>query len=280
MTTIIKPSMTIKQINKALKSSGEFLFKSGTYNLTKTMVIYSNTTVNCEPNVVFNRKHGGRMMQLFVDANTTKYNGTHDVSWSGGRFVANTNNSSGIVIVVCHCKNIKFNNVIVDGCVELHSFEINSSQHVTIKNCTIMNQTTKPDEPHKEAVQIDFCYKGGLSIKDATAESPCYDDTHCDDVTISNCKFINCPNGVGTHTVSEDEEYHTNITIKDCIFTNIGKNAIRLLGMKTVVVSGCSGDGKLLVDKTKKAHRSVGGKVTLPSYRYNIGVTINDVVIA
>ena len=274
----VKPTMTATQINKYLKKYRDITFESGTYSLKKTLIVYSDTKIKCEPNVIFKREHGGRMLQLKVDASTTEYNGTHDVTWTGGKFVANTNSSSGIVIVICHCKNITFEDVTVDGCVALHSFEINSSQNVKINNCTIMNQTCREGEGYKEAIQIDFCYKGGLSITDATATSPCYDDWHCDNITISNCHFVNCPNGIGTHTVSEEADYHTNITIKDCTFTNIAKNAIRLLGMKKVNISGCV--GKIVIDKVKKAHRSVGGKVTLAEYRRNAEVTIDNIVIA
>ena len=274
----VRPSMTATQINKYLKNYREITFKAGTYNLKKPLVLYSNTKIICEPNVILKRDHSGRMMQVNVSPSTTKYNGAHDISWTGGKFVANTNSNAAIVIVVVHSKNITFDNVTVDGCVGLHSFEINSSKNVKITNCTIMNQTSREGENHKEAIQIDFCFKGGLGLEGATEKSPCYDDTHCQNITISDCKFINCPNGIGTHTVSYEEEYHTNIDIRNCTFTNIEKNAIRLLGMSKVTITDCV--GKIVIDKAKKAHRSVGGKVTLDNYRYNNDVTINNITVA
>jgi len=275
---IVKPSMTATQINKYLKKYRIITFESGTYILKKPLIVYSNTTINCQPNVIFRREHAGRMLLLDVDDSTTKYNGTHDVVWTGGKFIANTNSNDAIVIVICHCKNIKFENVIINGCVGLHSFEINSSQNVQIINCTMMNQTSREGEDHKEAIQIDFCYKGGLSLEGATERSPCYDNQHCDKILIDHCSFINCPNGIGTHTVSEKADYHTNIAIKDCTFTNIAKNAIRLLGMKKVSISGCN--GKILIDKSRKGYKSSGDKVTLNEARRNVEVTIDNIEIA
>ena len=277
MSTTIKAGASAAKINKVLKQGGEIVIKKGTYDLDRTLTVYSGTIVTCEKGVVFNRKHGGRMLSTYINTSVGKYNGVHDVIWKGGTFKANTNSSAAIVIVICHAKNIVFDGVTIDGCINLHSFEINSSTDVKILNCTMKNQTFKKGEEHKEAIQIDYSYKGGLSITGATADSPCYDDTHCKGVEIGNCTFTNVPNGVGTHVVSEKEEYHTNIDIHDCTFTSIKKNAIRLLGMKNVTINNNVGAAPVVVDKVSKAHTS-HGKVSIPT-RYNLNVTINDVLV-
>ena len=147
---------------------------------------------------------------------------------------------------------------------------------ITASSRKFTQTTAKATEAHKEAIQIDYCYKGGLSITGATADSPCYDDTHCENITISNCEFVNCPNGIGTHVVSKGEDYHTGVTIKDCKF-DVEGNAIRLLGMKDVDVCGC-GNVKIMVDRAKKAHTSTG-KVTLDNYRENRNVIIDSITI-
>lgn len=276
----IKPGMTATQINKYLKKYREITIKAGVYDLKKTLILHSNTTIFCEDGVIFNRKHGGRMMQTYVTPDTTKYNGVHDVTWTGGKFVANTNSSSAIVIVIVHSRNIKLNNMEITGCRDLHSIEINSSKDVHVNHTSISNQTCREGEEHKEAIQIDFCFKGGLAIEGAVESSPVYDHTHCEGIVIFDCTFANVPNGIGTHSISEEEDYHTDIQIEQCDFNQIGRNAIRLLGMKNVSIDFCTGDGKIVVDKKKKAKKIGGGNVELKDYRLNQNVVIGDVTIA
>ena len=279
MATVIKPTMTIEKINKLLKNNRDIVFKSGTYELTSKLVAYSDTTITCEKNVVFKRMHDGRMLQLYVDKDTTGYNGTHNVTWIGGTFIANTNSGNANVIVVFHCKDIVLRDITIDSCVGLHSLEINASENVTVNRCKILNQTAKAGGDFREALQIDFAYKDGLSLGSKVPEdAPCYDGTHCKNLKISDCVFTNCPNGIGTHTVSYEEQYHEDIDIWGCDFNDIDKYAIKILGMKNVSVHNCLG-GYIIVNKLKTAHKVVGGKVQLDDYRYNENVIIDNVSV-
>ena len=276
MESIIKTGTSAKNINKVLQQGGNIIFQKGTYKLNVPLVLYSNTNVTCEDGVVFKRNHTGRMLTTYIDKDSNKYNGVHNVTWKGGTFKADTNSSAALVIVICHSKNIVFDGVTVDGCINLHSIEINSSAKVRVINSIFKNQKFKEGESHKEAIQIDFCYKGGLAISGASANSPCYDYTHCKDIEISNCVFTNVPNGIGTHVVSEQETYHSDIKITNCVFDQISGNCIRLLGMKNVTIVGNKfpTDGKLVVDKVSSAHTSTG-KVKIPT-RYNVNVNVDN----
>lgn len=276
----VNSSMTTKKINKVLKENRSVTFKSGTYNIDTSLIVYSDTVVKCEKDVVFQRQFKGRMVQMFVEPTTTKYAGTHDVKWSGGTFKANTHEGNANVFVMFHCKNIDVSGVTIDGCRGLHSIEVNASSNVNIKDCKILNQTSKPKETFREAIQIDFANKDGLSISGAADNAKCYDGTHCKDVSISGCTISNCPNGIGTHTVGLDgTKFHTGISISNCRFNNINKYAIKILGMDGVTVSNCLG-GKFIVNKIKTAHLLAGGKVDLPDYRYNSNVTIDNITFA
>ena len=274
MITTITPGITAKKINKLFANGGDFLFKKGTYTLDKILTVHSNTSVVCEEGVIFERSHGGRILVTYVNKDTTGYNGVHGVSWAGGTFKADTNDSAGIVIAICHARVIAIHGVTIEGCVDLHSIEINSSKNVNIDGCKIKNQSFKIGEEHKEAIQIDYAYKGGLSIKGATADSPCYDDTHCDDIRIIGCVFTNVPNGIGTHVVSESEEYHTNLLIEKCTFEKVKGNSVRLLGMKNVNIINCDSPAIIFVDTSTKAHTN-HGKVKIPT-RYNKNVLIKN----
>ncbi len=269
----ITPGMSTKEINAALKKYRKILFKNGTYKLVAPLVLYSSTTVQCEKDVLFSRKHEGRMLELYVTPDTTKYKGVHDIEWSGGSFVANTNSTAANVISLFHGKHIKFSDVRIWGCQGYHSIEINACKKVDLVSCSCEHQTAKDGGEYREAIQIDFANYDGLKIKNAKSTSPCYDGTHCCEITISGCEIKYCPNGIGTHTVSVDNSYHKAIKISTCNFEGIKGNDIQLFGMKDVNIS-CSFAHILIGTKTQ-AHRNEGGKVKLATPRHNKNVTIS-----
>lgn len=267
----ITPNMSTKEINAALKKYRKIQFKKGTYKLVAPLVLYSSTTVQCEKEVVFDRKHEGRMLELYVTPDTTKYKGVHDVEWSGGTFFANTNSAAANVISFFHGKNIRLEDVRIWGCQGYHSIEINACKNVHILSCSCEHQTAKDGGEFREAIQIDFASYDGLKIKNAKSNAPCYDGTHCCDIVIIGCEIKDCPNGIGTHTVSVDDTYHKGIKITGCTFSSIFGNDIQLFGMKDVDIN-CG--TKILVGRKAKAHRNDGGKVDLEIPRTNKNVVI------
>lgn len=273
----IKSTMKTDEINKYLKKYRSITFAAGTYNLTAPLILYSNTEIICKPNVIFKRNHKGRMIETYDDINIKKYNGVHDVIWTGGKLIANTNSTNSNVVVLFHAKNITIKNMIIEGCRGLHSLEINASSNISIIGCTFKDQSIKGTDSFREALQIDFAYKDGLSISGAENNSLCYDGTHCNTINIEDCSFINCPNGIGTHTVFSEEKYHKNITIKNCTFKDITEYNIKVLGMKDVTITGCKGN--IIVNKLKTAHSLTDGKIKLADYRYNNNIIIDNIQV-
>lgn len=273
---LITPNLSTAKINKALKENRYVEFETGVYDLTKPLIVYSNTDIVCQPGVVFKRRHKGRMMQLYVTPDTKAYNGTHDVTWTGGTFVADTNSANANVITLFHGKNIRFKDLHISGCRGLHSIEVNACRNVVIDNCFIAEQTSKDKDTFREAIQIDFANKDGLSISGADGNSPCYDGTHCRNITIHNCTFFNCPNGIGTHTVSEKEKYHTNIMIKDCKFDEVHFKDIQLCGVDVCTIDSDAIDSSAYVWLLAKnvCHLNSGGKKKLEEPRRNKAVHV------
>ena len=217
-------------------------------------------------------------MQLYVTPDTVKYNGTHDVTWTGGTFVADTNSANANVITLFHSKDIRFKDLHISGCRGLHSIEVNACRRVVVDNCFIAEQTSKDKDTFREAIQIDFANTDGLSISGADGNSSCYDGTHCDGITITGCTFFNCPNGIGTHTVSEKEKYHTNVVIENCTFNEISYKDVQLCG-----VDGCTidSDGSVWLLTKNTCHLNSGGKKKLVEPRRNKAVHIygHDVAV-
>lgn len=276
----IKPDMTVDKINSYLKKYREITFKSGTYKITAPLTVYSDTNITCKDGVIFERQFDGRMVEFNTAITTTKYNGTHDVTWKGGTFLASTNKTDANVMVLFHCKNIMLKDITFDGCRGLHSLEVNSSIDVKISNCKFKNQSAKPDADFREALQIDFANYDGLKWHGAASTAKCYDGTHCKNVTINNCSFENCPNGIGTHTVCYSPvAYHETIKINDCSFKDITNYGIKILGMKDVSIKNCP-SAKILINKKNNGHKTSGEKMDLKDgYRYNSNVTIDNIKI-
>lgn len=268
--TIINSTMTTKEINKKLNGNDRcFFFEKGIYRMKDTMVLHSDSIVYAN-GATFERHHKGRMLEAYVTPRIKGYDGENNIKWFGGLFVADTSDDKAIVISLFHASNILISGVSVKGCRELHSIEINACKDVIIDNCKVTKQSGDTCT-FREAIQIDFANYDGLKIKGAKSDSACYDGTHCKGITINNCYFNDCPNGIGTHTVGVDNKYHTDIKLLNNVFYNISGKEIRLLGMKNVIISGV---GKVHDDTIKTAHQLSGGKVKLNKARKNKNVTI------
>ena len=108
----------------------------------------------------------------------------------------------------------------------------------------------------------------------STISSPyaCYDGTHCDTIYIKQCTIQNCPNGIGTHTVSKGNKYHKNVTIESCSISTKHKD-IKLYGFAncTICATNCC---DILVGTKDTAHLNNGGKVELPTSKRNKNIKI------
>lgn len=273
----IRPSFSVDKINQYFKKYRNITFKAGTYNITKMMTVQSNTKITCEPGVLFKRACRYQMLEMAASEDVTEYNGTHDVTWTGGVFQADTVADDAIVIVLYHCKDITLRGITVDGCRGYHSIECNSSSDVLIEDCIFMDQSAIPGADYREAIQIDFAYQLGYPYR-GSVNAPANDGTHCRNITIENCAFCEVPNGIGTHTVYEKEKYHENIMINNCRFFNIPGYSIQLLSMKNVAICKCS-NASISVQKRNKGYNLQGDKVKLAKTRYNVDVQIDDILI-
>lgn len=285
----IDPSYSAKKINKALKEQREITFKGGIYKLTECLILHSDTKITCENSVAFERHHKGRMLQTFADENTTKYNGVHDVSWNGGFFYADTNETPANVITLFHAKNITLENVTVSGCRGYHSIEVNACKGVMIRGCCIKDQSSNPGEDFREAIQIDFANYDGLKIKGAKNTAKCYDNTHCVNIIVFDTVIKDCPNGFGTHSVSYKEDYHKKITLQEIRFKDISYNDVQLFGVDDFIMNDAESlymNGKTHIPKpptihigTKtKGHPTTGGKKAIEPRR-NKNIRIENTVI-
>lgn len=240
--TIVNPNMSVDKIQSYLKESrGMTKFSKGIYNITKTLYLYSDSTILLDGATLI-RKAGCSVFMTYADSNTTKYNGQKNINLSGGMIIANASKKISNVISMVHAKNITINGLTINKNSGSHAIEINSSNNVTIAQCTFDGNVIDPKNPYREIIQLDFSYYGGLNY--ATSKSAkCYDDTACSFVTIQNCLFKAVNVCIGTHTQTMSSKKHSNIKLLNNKAYGIGAvngygSCFKLMNFKDVLIEG------------------------------------------
>ncbi len=246
-TSYTKNYYTLRSYTEKLqKEGGGTLFISaGTYKLTNTIYIPSNTTIIFEDGVTINHiektgtkklKPSNTMFQ-FVEPKYKKkkkrYNGVHDVAIIGNNTTLNCGGQA-MAFVLGHNRDIDISGLsFINMRKDKHLIELNSSKNVTITNC-IFDANTANKSGKKECINIDYDYKKGFNNKWAS-----HDKTHCTEITIENCTFMDAKLGVGSH-YNNTNKYHTDIEILNCSFGNIKNGWIKGLHWKDVTLSALS----------------------------------------
>lgn len=161
----------------------------GTYLVSSELEIKGSVWINCAPGTTI-RRGSSSMQYLIKNFNSsygpTGYGGRGGIRITGGVWDGDGGNLTGniTVIIFAHAKGVIVEDVTVRNVRDWHGIEINSSQDVTIRSCTIegFNPFTTT-RWYSEAIQIDLAINSSaLPGIGATA----YDNTPCDNVTIDN----------------------------------------------------------------------------------------------
>ncbi len=231
----------LTQLQQALDSidagsdHGVIRMKPGSYTITSTIIVYSDTTLILEGCVFTNGFAGaGSMLRLYGDGVAGVYTGTHDVTIIGGTFDGADHSSNSTAVTMSHCKDIKFVGTRFTNQNTNHQLEINASQHVVVDQCRF--DTYNQGGGGTEMLQIDYSFAGGFPWYGP------YDNTPCDDIRITNCSFVSGIDAIGSHSQTSGV-YHTNITVTDCTFQNLTGVAVKALGWDGVIVEGNHMDG-------------------------------------
>lgn len=235
---------------------GTLTLTAGTYNVPNVLYVPSNVTIKFNSGVVVNKNAttgtsamspSGTLFMLcapsVAENNKTYsgYNGVHDVKFIGsGNVTINLANAPANVpercaFVLCHCKNISFENLKMTNIKgNGHFVELDASDTVTFTNCSFSNsQMISESNAINECINIDIPDKktGGFSQKWSS-----YDCTPNKNITVKGCTFDTVQTGVGTHSFTPDK-YHTSITIDSCTFKNCVKYAIQSLNWNGATIS-------------------------------------------
>ena len=226
---------------------GVLVLTKGTYTITNTLCIPSNTTIILEDGAVIKKTNDTGTSKLTPTASLfqtvsytnaakegvcSKYNGEHDIDIVGeGRATIDMNGVDCQGIISCHCKRLTVSGITFKNMSAYHFIELDASKDVTISNNYFFGKTDSTSA-RKEAINLDTpdTLTGGFhqlwTSYDMTPDKNIYitDNVFCD---------LNC--GVGTHKYTYGS-MHENINILRNTFINCSSYAIRCMNWDTPVI--------------------------------------------
>ena len=265
---------------------------AGSYKLSSTLHIYSNTTLDLTEGVTFTySRTSSNMIETGTngtykghsDFNASSackgYSGFQNISIIGGKWYGNSNCDSSLIRLF-HAKNIKLENVTVSGGGCAHQVELAAIDGLKVNKCTFKDLARRKSSGNlkQEALQFD------IPCDTSIYKSTYLDGTTMKNVEVTNCLFQNVPRGVGTHTLLNGA-YHENIKIMGNIFKNIQEEAIIALTyynceIKNNVIENCGGG--VLIQYFKPLSSSVmstifdGKKVYKGQVRHNAKMVVEN----
>lgn len=195
------------------------VFPKGTYYISKTLLIQSNTTLQLHPQAVIcrskdgisknmlrtvdSKKNSGRIGKYNLAKNITIQGGT----WHGGNISLSKKNCN--LIYIGHSQNIVIRDATIKNYHGSHAIEFAGVKNATVKNCKFTGFRYDQRKFASEAIQIDVCHKIGDVHWTSGFKA---DKTPCKNIKIYNNTFIDCPRAVGSHNVLRGH-YSKNIII-------------------------------------------------------------------
>lgn len=251
---------------KALqKGGGKLVLKKGTYKISNTLYVPSNTTIELKEGAVLkkiNQAKGkikpSKNMFMLVSYNkkdkknvSSRYNGPQNIKFigHGKKSVIDLSYIEGAHgISASHNQNLTFENITFRGENGGHYIELAGTKNVRIRKNRFLasKESTRSKLYNKEAINIDTAdaqtggFKLGWSKKDQTPNV---------NVEISHNMFDGSNRSIGTHKYSQKKDangkyspdspnvYHQNIQIKNNTFQNIYDNAIFMVNWKNTVIA-------------------------------------------
>ncbi len=230
------------------QKGGTLVIKKGTYLISNTLYVGSNTHIVLKKGAVLKKtKKGGplnpassTMFQFVTEKRAQKtgsygkHNGEKNISITGsGTIDMNYVKMSGdvIAIIMGHNKNITLKGITIKNMYYGHMIEMDACQNVKIINCTFKG-FKKSGNWNKEAINLDTPDKKRVGFNSNWSKK---DKTPNEQVLIQNCTFDTLEVGVGTHRYTGDR-YQTDVTITGCKFRK-NQTALRILNYKNVNIT-------------------------------------------
>ena len=252
------------ELNKArtLKEHLKVCIPAGTYPLSTTLFIYSNTELELSASTTFTRKGSTAHNMLFsrhlradgelCDGDSSCKHGGYsqfsNITVSGGTWDAGEGEvDDGGIFHLCHGSGIVIRNATFKR-ASGHMLNLSGSRDILVENCTFRDaeryEGTDPNFWGDYEVGDEEAYKTvesiHLDVMNAGGEDGNYplDDTPCANVTVGNCSFTNVFAAVGSHHYYPGIRLN-GLNVQNCTFAELVGPAVFSVGVTNCVLQGC-----------------------------------------
>lgn len=258
------------------ESSGQIItvkVKEGDYYLSKSLHIYSNTTLDVTN--VHLTYQGTKKINMVISGTNAPYRGYEHFNSSegcsgydafenitvlGGTWESTPENA-GSMIRIFHAKNVTLDGLTLIGGACVHQMEVAAIDGFYVRNCTFLDHGKSADSTtnfqKQESIQLDMPYSN------LVYPGVYQDGTPMKNVEITHNTFRNIARGVGTHTMLCGS-YHENINISNNTFENVLEECIICLNyvncqIKDNTITNCGGG--ILVENAREYDRSMNTSI-------------------
>lgn len=187
------------------------LFPSGTYNITTSIKINSNTTIFAYGATLVRMANIDNMIINKSDGITGLYDANENIKIFGLKVNGNsaTYTTPATLVAFGHAKNIVIRDCEIYNVPTYHAIELNAVERAIVESCYLHNGTGT------ELLQLDLAGGSGLFPWFGP-----FDFTPCRDIVVNNCHFYDANGGVGSHS-GNDPNQHYNIVWSNNTFRNM-----------------------------------------------------------
>lgn len=238
----------------------------GTYYITNTLLIFSDTKLQLDPAASIIRsanfkstgdEYGPPM--LFSKAKDSTKGGGYtqgcNITVEGGIWQGNRNTktcNNGSVIRFNHGQNIVIKNLTVKNFSCKHAVVLAGIKDAIISNVqfkdfnhipgSYVDSSIERIQSHAEALHIDMCNSldANIDSRDGKGEPDAYplDNTICENITIKDCIFARVLTGLGNHVPVKSNYWTNKFVVKNCTFKDIEYYCMDMYNKKNVTLSG------------------------------------------
>ncbi len=211
---------------------------AGTYVLDKELRIYSNTTIQADPDAKMLKNHlKGALLANDLSKDRGGYTTTENITvnggiWDSSNVVNRDKGTEGFRFI--HAANVTIKDATIcnvpDGS---HLITFGGVKNGVVDNCTLYGYA---GTALKEAIQIDIVHDNTI-LPSMQSKILVYDDLPCDGITVTNCNIYNYPRAIGSHT-SVKGVFHKNIVISQNTLHDLSEAAIKAFNYVNLEISG------------------------------------------
>ena len=259
----------IQRCLDALREGGTVWFPDGIYRISACLIFYSHQHLWFSDNAVLLRDvtDGAEPTRYLLashsDPETGGYDGTHDVTISGGIFDGNAATTGKLTMFnTVHCRDITIRGCRFRNGSLWHYIELNSTEHALVTDCIFdgVSYTAMREDLTSELVQVDAPRIGTYGpVFDCEGNEIRFlpDAVPCRNITIRGCVF-KCSgfSAIGHH----GDDPHSGIRIENNIFTGLSGNHAHSRGYITFMkhVSDVTVAGNAFLSDAGEGQKSLG----------------------